>query len=66
MTTDQERIHREELIARGKAIAESGKYTRPRGELLGILESWDLPVYQGSPQPWIDALLAEARDGETH
>jgi hypothetical protein len=46
-------------IARGKAIAESGKYLPPRGEYLGRIESWGLDVYQGSPREWIDALFAE-------
>ena len=50
----------DELIARGKAIVESGKYLPPRGEHLGRL--WGvLDVYEGSPQPWIDLLMQEDR-----
>jgi hypothetical protein len=47
--------------AHGKEIAESGKYDpdRRRGAFLGRLESWGLDVYEGSPQKWIAALLAE-------
>jgi hypothetical protein len=51
-----------EWVARGKAIAESGKYAPKRGKFLGRLESWGLDVYEGSPQEWKDALLAEIRD----
>lgn len=51
------------LIARGKALAESGNYLPARGEYLGTIECWGLDVYEGSPQEWIDALWAEARDG---
>jgi hypothetical protein len=56
-------MNADELIARGKAIAESGRYDpdRRRGELLGRLEAWGLDVYENSPQPWIDALIAERR-----
>jgi hypothetical protein len=53
-----EATKRRELIARGKAIAESGKYT-PRGAFLGRLQSWGLDVYEGSPQEWKNALFAE-------
>jgi hypothetical protein len=49
----------DDWVARGKAIAESGKYVRPRGKHLGRIESWGLDVYDGSPQEWKDALLAE-------
>jgi hypothetical protein len=59
MTVDQNNLTQAELIARGKAIVESGKYAPPRGEHLGRLESCGLHVYEGSPQPWIDALHAE-------
>jgi len=52
------------LIARGKTIADSGVYVHERGELLGRLQSWGLDVFEGSPQPWIDALMAEARGGD--
>jgi hypothetical protein len=52
-------LSREQWIARGKAIDESGKYTKPRGEYLGTITAWGLPVYEGSPQEWKDALLAE-------
>jgi hypothetical protein len=48
-----------EWIARGKRILESGKYAPKRGKFLGRLESQGLDVYEGSPQPWIDALRAE-------
>jgi hypothetical protein len=46
-------------VAKGKAIAESHRYAPQRGEFLGRLRSWGLDVYEGSPQEWIDALLAE-------
>jgi hypothetical protein len=49
----------DDLVARGKAIAESGKYTPPRGEYLGRLEASTLDVYEGSHQQWIDAWLDE-------
>jgi hypothetical protein len=49
----------DDLIAKGKAIADSGKYLPPRGRLLGRLKSWGLDVCEGSPQPWIDALMQE-------
>jgi hypothetical protein len=55
-------VGNDELITRGKAIAESGRYLPARGECLGHLESWGLDVYEGSPQQWKDALLAEIRD----
>ena len=45
--------------ARGKAIAQSGRYLPPRGRLLGRIEAWGLDVYEGSSQPWIDAWIAE-------
>jgi hypothetical protein len=48
-----------DLIARGKAIGESGKHLPARGKWLGCLESWGLDVYEGSPQEWKDALAAE-------
>jgi hypothetical protein len=46
-------------IAKGKAIVESGKYLPPKGRLLGRIEAWGRDVYEGSPQEWIDAWLAE-------
>jgi hypothetical protein len=49
----------DDLIARGRAIALSGKYLPPRGEFLGRLESWGLDVHEGSPQEWKNALLEE-------
>jgi hypothetical protein len=45
--------------ARDKAIFESGKYTPPRGTYLSRIEAWGLDVYEGSPQPSIDALIGE-------
>jgi len=56
---DRATSSRDELIARGKALAKSGKYARPRGEYLGRLDRCALNVYQGSPQEWIDALMAD-------
>jgi hypothetical protein len=50
---------RDDLAAKGKAIVASGKYAPPRGELLGTITAWGLPVYEGSPQPWKDALYQE-------
>ena len=48
---------------RGKQIIDSGRYAPPRGEYLGTIElHWGLDVFEGSPQPWIDALLAEAEE----
>lgn len=52
----------DDLIARGKAIAESGKYLPPRGRFLGRLESWGLDVCEGSPQQWKTALAQELND----
>ena len=49
----------DDLVARGKAIAESGKYAPRRGEFLGRIEAWGLDVYEGSPQGWKDALAKE-------
>lgn len=46
--------------ARGREIVESGRYAPPRGALLGRIGTWQLDVYQNSPQPWKDALLAES------
>jgi hypothetical protein len=46
-------------IARGETICRSGKYTPTRGELLGTITAWGLPVYEGSPQEWQDALRQE-------
>lgn len=46
-------------IARGEAIIRSGRHAPPRGEYLGTIEAWGLPVYEGSPQEWQDALRAE-------
>jgi hypothetical protein len=53
------RMTAESAAARGKAIAESGKHLPPKGAPLGRIEAWGLDVYEGSPQPWIDAWLAE-------
>jgi len=50
----------DELTARGLRIIKSGKYVPPRGAHLGRIEAWGLDVYEGSPQQWIDALLAES------
>jgi hypothetical protein len=47
-------------VERGRLLAASGAHL-PRGELLGHLEFWGIDVYEGSPQPWIDALLAERK-----
>jgi hypothetical protein len=52
----------DDLVARGKAIAETREHDPPRGEYLGRLESWGLDVYDGSPKPWIDAWIKEQRD----
>lgn len=49
----------DELMARGKQIAESGKYVPPRGEYLGRIDLWGIDVYEHSPQERIDALFAE-------
>jgi hypothetical protein len=56
-------MNTDEWIARGKAIAESGKHLPPRGEHLGTLYGC-LDVHEGSPQPWIDALIAERSTNE--
>ena len=56
----------DDLIAKGKAIADSGKYLPPRGQLLGRLESWGLDVYENSPQEWKTALLIEYRRERRH
>jgi hypothetical protein len=53
----------DDLIAKGKALAQSGKYLPSRGELLGRIEAWGLDVYEGSPQEWKEALFAEESDG---
>jgi hypothetical protein len=53
----------DDLIAKGEAIAESGKYLPPRGEYLATIAARGLDVYEGSPQAWKDALREEARDG---
>lgn len=53
---------RRRYIARGKAIAASGRYVPPRGAFLGTLETWGLDVFDGSPPEWKSALLAEIRD----
>lgn len=53
-----------ELIARGKAIVESGKYAPPRGEYLGRIQRWGLDVYEGSPPMWKEALAAEQRGAD--
>ncbi len=50
----------DDLVARGKAIAESGKHLPRKGAPLGRIEAWGLDVYEGSPQERIDAWLAEA------
>jgi hypothetical protein len=49
----------DDLIARGRALAESGKYLPPRGEYLGRLQSWGLDVCEGSPPEWVGALMQE-------
>jgi hypothetical protein len=54
----------DDLIQRGKRIAESGKYSLPLGLYLGRIEAWGLDVYENSPQQWIDALLEEASRAE--
>ena len=36
-------------IDRGEAIIGSGKHASARGELLGTIAGWGLPVYEGSP-----------------
>ena len=54
IVTDADRV-----AEQGKAIVESGKYAPPRGDYLGTIERWGLPVYEGSPQEWIDALYQE-------
>ena len=56
-----ERLIERGTIEHGKAIVESGRYAPKRGEYLGTIERWGLDVYEGSPQPWIDALFAEER-----
>jgi hypothetical protein len=63
MTGDEWPTTQAGWVARGKAIAESGKYAPKRGAFLGRLESWGLDVYENSPQAWIDALQAE-QEGE--
>ena len=46
-------------IAEIKAQAEA-----KRGEYLGRIRFWGLDVFEGSPQPWIDALMQErSQDG---
>jgi len=57
MTADREYNDAE----RGRRIVQSGKYAPPLGKYLGRLESWGLDVFEGSPQPWIDALYDEYR-----
>jgi hypothetical protein len=52
-----------EWIARGKQIFESGRYAPARGKFLGRIETWDLDVFEGSPEPWKDALEAEQSGG---
>ncbi|WP_333894514.1 hypothetical protein [Mycolicibacterium gadium] len=52
-------MNRDDLIAKGKQAIESGRYAPPDGELLGRIELWGFDVYEGSPQPWKDALFAE-------
>ena len=49
----------DDIHAHAKAVLTSGKYARPRGELLGTIERFRLPVYEGSPQEWKDALRQE-------
>lgn len=53
----------DDLVARGKSIIDSGRYAPQRGEYLGTIEYWGLPVYENSPPEWKDALRKEARDG---
>jgi hypothetical protein len=48
---------------RGRRIVESGKYAPPLGKYLGRIEYWGLDVFEGSPQPWKDALAEEVRRG---
>jgi hypothetical protein len=50
-------------IARGETLCRSGKHTPPRADYLGTIERWGLPVYEGSPQEWIDALYQEQEQG---
>ena len=55
---------KDELIAKGKAIVESGEHAPPRGRYLGRITSWGLDVFEGSAQVWKDALYEqECRDG---
>jgi hypothetical protein len=49
--------------ARGRELTASGKHAPPRGEYLGRIETWGLDVFEGSPQPWIDALRQENARG---
>jgi hypothetical protein len=51
----------DDLVVRGKAIVDNGKYAPPRGEYLGRIEYWGLDVYARSPQEWKDALGQERR-----
>ena len=57
---------RKAAIAKGKAIAQSGKHDpdRRRGDYLGRIEAWGLDVYEGSRKQWKDALLAELRPAD--
>ncbi|HKH51844.1 MAG TPA: hypothetical protein VKA77_08635 [Mycobacterium sp.] len=57
-------MNRDELIAKGKQVVESGRYAPKRGELLGRLELWGVDVYEGSPQEWKTALAREIADRE--
>jgi hypothetical protein len=54
MRTDKN-LTQADWIARGKAIVQSGRHAPARGEHLGRLYGV-LDVYEGSPQPWKDAL----------
>jgi hypothetical protein len=65
MTDDDYPTTPADWIARGKAIFASGKYAPKRGAFLGRLESWGLDVYEGSPEPWKQALEAE-HEGDHH
>jgi hypothetical protein len=49
----------DDLAARIEAIFN--KHIPERGEYLGTVEYWGLDVYDGSPQEWKDALIAEYR-----
>lgn len=56
----------DDLVAPGKAIAESGEYVPERGEYLGRIEAWGLDVYENSPEEWKTALRIEYRKERGH